>query len=180
MTTRSVSTRYVALLRGVNVGGRTSLPMADLRAVFTDLGFGEVATYIQSGNAVFTSDARVDPEDLGRSLSGALGRDIATMVRTAAEVQAVLDHTPFAHEPATERHVGFLASAPARSVIDGLDLAAFAPEAGAIVGAEVHLHLPNGMGRAKLPVHLGRVLGGPVTYRNWRTVTKLAELAGAG
>ncbi len=175
-----MTTRSVALLRSVNVGGRGSLKMDALRSAFTDLGYGEVSTYIQSGNVVFTSDAPVDAGDLGRALSGALGADLTVMVRTAAELRAVLDGTPFASVPASERHVGFLAGAPAPGALDGLDLASFAPDEAIIVGTEVHLRLPNGMGRAKLPVKLGRALDVAVTYRNWNTVTKLAELAGAG
>jgi uncharacterized protein (DUF1697 family) len=172
-----VTTRHVALLRGVNVGGRTSMKMSALREAFTDLGFGEVATYIQSGNVVFTSDAPVDADELGRVLTEALDRELTVMVRTAAELQAAIDATPFASAPPAERHLGFLATVPDRSTVDGLDLAPFAPETAEVVGSEVHLHLPNGMGRAKLPSYFGRVLGGDVTYRNWNTVTKLAELS---
>ena len=175
-----MSTRYVALLRGVNVGGRTSLKMDALRSAFADLGHHEVATYIQSGNVVFTSDGPVDADDLGGALSGLLDRELTVMVRTAADLRAVIDATPFASMPTAERHVGFLAAAPDRAAVDGLDLAPLAPEAAEIIGTEVHLHLPDGMGRAKLPVHLGRLLGDAVTYRNWNTVSKLAELAGAG
>ena len=80
-----MTTRSVALLRSVNVGGRGSLKMDALRSAFTDLGYGEVSTYIQSGNVVFTSDAPVDAGDLGRALSGVLGADLTVMVRTAAE-----------------------------------------------------------------------------------------------
>lgn len=172
-----MTTRYVALLRGVNVGGRTSLQMSALREAFTALGFGEVSTYIQSGNVVFTSDAPVDADELGRALTEALDRELTVMVRTAAELQAVIDATPFASAPAAERHVAFLATAPDPSTVDGLDLAPFAPETAEVIGSEVHLHLPNGMGRAKLPTYLGRVLGAAVTYRNWNTVTKLAQLS---
>lgn len=173
-------TRYVALLRGVNVGGRTSLKMADLRGAFADLGFGEVTTYIQSGNVVFTSDAPVGADELGRALTAALDRELTVMVRTAAELQAVIDATPFASAPPKERHVAFLATAPDPSTVAGLDVAPFAPETAEVIGSEVHLHLPNGMGRAKLPTYFGRVLGADVTYRNWNTVTKLAELASTG
>lgn len=172
-----MTSRYVALLRSVNVGGRGSLKMDALREAFTGLGYADVVTYIQSGNVVFTSTGPVAADDLGAALSAALGADLTVMLRTGADLAEVLAADPFGSAPRSARHIGFLSSEPPAAVVDGLDLARFAPEEAAILGAEVHLLLPDGMGRAKLPQHLARVLADAVTYRNWNTASKLAELA---
>lgn len=173
-----MTTRSVALLRGVNVGGHGSLKMDALRDAFVALGHHDVRTYIQSGNVVFSSELEVGRVELGAALARELGVELAVVVRTAAELQAVLDADPFPDAPRSARHIGFCDARPREGVLDELDPGRFAPEEAAIVGSEVHLLLPDGMGRAKLPVALGRKLDVAVTYRNWNTVTKLLELCG--
>ena len=172
-----MSVRSVALLRGVNVGGRSSLKMDALRAAFASLGYDDVATYIQSGNVVFTSDRKVGGATLGDALSDELGADLTVVVRTAAELRKVLADDPFPEADRKARHIGFCDAKPGAGALADLDLGSFAPEEVAIVGTEVHLLLPNGMGRAKLPVAVGRKLAVAVTYRNWNTSAKLLEMA---
>jgi uncharacterized protein (DUF1697 family) len=170
----------VALLRAVNVGGR-SLPMADLRTIVEGCGHADVRTYIQSGNVVFTTRAR-DAEKVARTLEAAIveasGLTTDVTVRTGAELADLLDHDPFAGEDPAFRHVIFrIGTGPA--TMPAIDAAAFLPEAVRPYQRELVLHLPNGMGRAKLPLELTRRSKERGTARNWRTVTKLAELAGA-
>jgi len=172
----------IALLRGINVGGSRKLPMADLRAIFAAAGYEDVTTYIQSGNVVFrhpkAAQAKVTAA-LEARIEEATGMAVPVVLRTAAEMAAVVRDAPFEVADPTHLHVAFFAAPPAPEAIGGLDLAAFAPEELVLSGRDLYLHLPNGMGRAKLPQLLGKVMA-TATARNWRTVTTLAELASDG
>jgi uncharacterized protein (DUF1697 family) len=156
--------------------------MATVRDVFVEAGSRDVVTYIQSGNVVFshaaTSTVRLQAE-LQRRLSAIAGFTVPVILRSRAELAKVVAGNPF---PGLEGiHVVFLDERPPRGALDSLDVAAFAPEELVVRGRELYLHLPNGMGRAKLPealVKLGRRAPALVgTARNWRTVEKLLELA---
>jgi len=172
---------FVALLRGINVGGSHTLAMADLRAVIAEAGAGNVATYIQSGNVVFTHEDRSSDKlaaDLARGIETFTGFAVPVVVRTGPELGAVVAANPFPGQEAT-LHVTFLSSDPdpgSLDAVDAVDAAAFSPEEFVLVGRQIYLHLPNGMARTKLPKALD-VFPTPVTTRNWRTVLKLAEIA---
>ncbi len=177
---------HVALLRGINVGGRNKVTMADLRAVVTSLGYTDVATYIQSGNVVLRHPGRSADrlrDDLERRIEAATGWDIAVVVRTAAEWAALVAANPFADADPTTLHVACCRDPPPAGALDELDPTAHAPETCVLIGAQLYLHLPNGMGRATLPVALNTLRPGPgaaplvTTVRNWRTVTTLLDLS---
>ena len=172
------------MLRGVNVGARNRMRMADLEAVFTGLGHTGVVSYIQSGNVVFKSRSK-RPAALARDIEERISRDLGlavrVLLRTHAELVDVVAANPFvaAGAEATRLHVTFLTEEPdaarARAV------AAF--DAGAdelrIAGREVYLHCPAGYGNTKLDNgFFERRLGAIATTRNWNTVTKLVELSG--
>ena len=171
----------VALLRGVNVGGRGSLPMADLRRVATDLGYADVATYIQSGNLVLRTSDSVSKvtNDLASAIAG-LGVKPAVMVRSRSQLAKVVDANPFLRrgEDAASCHVTFMETA-ASGALTPLELARYAPEEVKAVGKELYLFLPGGMGRSKLAADLLRNKKAVGTTRNWRTITKLLEMADA-
>jgi uncharacterized protein (DUF1697 family) len=175
-------TTYVALLRGINVGGRAKVAMADLRALLTGIGLGDVRTYIQSGNAVFQS--RLGAARLRASIEDALARDIGVpakvAVRTAKELSAVVDRNPFVADgadPAT-LYVAFLVDEPDAGVVAGLEPPADG-DTFHVVGREIYLRYPNGYGRTKLTNNtLEKLIGVPATTRNWRVVTALRDLAG--
>jgi uncharacterized protein (DUF1697 family) len=169
--------RYVALLRGVNVGGKAKVSMAELRALFESLGHREVVTYIQSGNIVFTTGRAVTAKRLEAAIAGELGIDTTVVVRTRSELERVVKNNPFPKVDTTKLHVGFMAKKPAAAVVAKIDADRFAPDEFAVRGCDLYLHLPNGMGRSKLPPYLDRQLKIPTTVRNWNTVTKLLELA---
>jgi uncharacterized protein (DUF1697 family) len=175
-----MGTTYVALLRSVNVAGHGSMKMDELRDVVRGLGFGDVSTYIQSGNVIFTSDAPVRAErvaqEIGSAVSSSFGTVTVVALRSRAELERVVRSNPFAHADPATLHVGFLARRPPARAVRELDLGRFDPEQAVVKGTEAYFHLPNGMGRAKLPDHVGRRLDVPMTVRNWRTVTKLVEL----
>ena len=176
-----MSTVWIALLRGVNVGGKHSFPMKSVRELFEAAGHRDVLTYIQSGNVVFESDTGKEADicaDLEPRLAAAAGFAVPVILRSAAAMRKIVRNQPFADVDAAHLHVSFLPAEPPKGSLAQLDLAALAPEDAAVLGRELYLHLPHGMGRAKLPVALGKAAGlREGTMRNWRTVTKLAELS---
>ncbi len=169
---------FVALLRGVNVGGRT-LAMADLRTICTDLGYGEVATYIQSGNVVLRAGA-VGAGDIARDLADAIrdraGMQVAVIVREAHELRAVREANPFADREDERRlYVTFLAG-HARNVEIPAD--AGPPDEFVPGDGVVYVWCAGGYGRTILSNQFfERRLGVSATTRNWRTVSRLAEMA---
>jgi uncharacterized protein (DUF1697 family) len=176
-------TAYVALLRGVNVGGNKKVPMAELRAAATGCGFEDVATYIQSGNVVFTSrqGAKQVASDLHNAILAEIGVDTRVVTRTVAQMQQVVAKNPFLARGVDPKllHVVFLYEASTPK-LDAVDPTVYAPDEIAVVGTEAFISVPNGLGRSKLGTDtIMRKLGLLGTTRNWRTCTTLAEMAGA-
>ena len=177
-------TAFVALLRGVNVGGHNRIAMPDLRAVVESLGHGSVGTYIQSGNVVFSADAGSDAADedrLGGSLRGALtgtlGLDVEVMVRSRASLTRVLSVVPFPVDDPKQVLIAFLAAAPAPEAAATLENVEAAPEEARVIGREAYLRLPNGVGRSILAPLIERRLKVAATGRNLATTrTVLAML----
>ena len=172
---------WIALLRGVNVGGKNLLPMAKLRATLTELGFEGVATYVQSGNVVFRSPVRSGAklqQQISAALEGEFDLTVPVLVLSAKEVKAALDANPFpeASEPKSV-HVSFLFTKPKRPDLDALSELATATEVFHLEGRVFTLHAPDGIGRSKLAAQVERKLGVEATARNLRTVTKLVEMA---
>lgn len=174
-------TTWIALLRGINVGG-TKLAMADLRAAVTAAGGSDVVTYIRSGNAVFAHPARSEASvkrALEAEIASVAGQAVPTMIRSARQWTGVVEANPYEPDEPTHLHVSFFDDPLPADAFAGVDLDALAPETFTVHGREVYLHLPNGMGRSKLAVELGKgAKRAPVgTSRNWNTVQKLAELS---
>lgn len=167
----------VALLRGVNVGGRSSLKMADLRNLAEGCGFDEVETYLQSGNLLFRTP--LSPSKASGALQAALqaetARDVAVATRTAPRLAEVVERCPF--DDTSKVHVAFVVDG-ARPQAPDLDPDAFLPERFEVHGRETYLFLPNGMGRSPLAQALSKgARAADGTVRGWRTVTALAERA---
>ena len=176
-------TRYALLLRGVNVGTKNSLPMADLRAMLTKVGCGDVRTYVQSGNAVF--DTKLGPAETTKAIEGALerymGRPIATALRTQGQMKAIVDANPFAKVATNPAYlcVTFLSREPTQSNMAPLHEQDFKSELFQVAGKEIYTWHPNGQGRSPLAAAIGKLpLRGAVTTRNWNTVLKLLEMLG--
>jgi uncharacterized protein (DUF1697 family) len=174
---------YVALLRGINLGARNKVAMADLRALFAALGATDVATYLQSGNVVFKSTER--RSDLSRAveerLRRDLGVDVKVLLRTRRDLALVVARNPFGARDPASLHATFLAEKPARGRVGTLDPGRSGPDEFRVVGQTVYLHCPNGYGRSKLSnAYFEKQLGVAATTRNWKTVTALAELASPG
>lgn len=175
----------VALLRGVNIGGRR-LNMAALRSRLTEHGCADVETYIQSGNIVLTpphghGGSGVRPEHWFEAVISELaGYPVPVVLRTAGEMAAVVEQSPFPDAGGTNLHVLFFAD-EVPDVFGELDVDAHLPERHAVIGRELYLLLPNGIGRATLPVAIGKVLrrakASEGTARNWNTVLTLQKMA---
>ena len=166
-------TVYVALLRAVNVGGTGKLPMADVRSMCCDLGFASVETYIASGNVVFASrlPAAKVKADLKARLLDYAGKRVGVVVRTAAEMQAVLEAHPFPKAPANYTYAIFLDEPPPR---DAIERATGVKDEEMRLGArEIYVYYASGMGRSKLRIPAAK----SGTARNMNTVAKLAQMA---
>jgi len=177
------SNTYVALLRGINVGGRKTVPMAELRSALTELGLEDVATYIQSGNVVFrgTQGATKLTDGIERCVEETFGLDVRATLRTRDELAAVGNGNPFLERGAdpAKLHVVFLDRKPAAKAVAELDPDRSPPDEFEVRGREIYLYLPNGMGRTKLSGdYFEHRLSVVATARNWRTALKLVELAG--
>jgi uncharacterized protein (DUF1697 family) len=173
---------FVALLRGINVGGRTIIPMAELRSSVSALGLQDVVTYVQSGNVVFRTHGG-GARDLAASIEERVASDfgvgVAVLLRTPSDLRAVAEQNPFLArgEDPSRLHVMFLDREPAAEAATRLDPERSPPEEFALAGREMYLYLPNGAGRSKLTLdYFEKRLGVRATVRNWRTLTKLIEL----
>ena len=175
---------HVALLRGINVGGKNMLPMKDLAAMFTNAGCASVSTYIQSGNVVFEASpalSRRIPTLIERAISDRFGYQVPVVTRSGAELGKIVRANPFLEAGANigTLHVAFLADSPAQAKIKALDPNRSPPDEFAVRGREIYLQCPNGYGRTKLTNgYFDSKLATTSTVRNWRTVVKLLELAG--
>ena len=184
---------HIALLRGINVGGRNKVAMADLRDVVAGLGHTGVATYIQSGNVLFTSD-ETDTEALGNALEEAiaskLGVQPSVIVLSREELARAVRDNPYAGEPNPKLvHAVFFRGPVPASAAEAIDAGQRrAAERGSgkdtaqVVGNTLYLHTPDGFGRSELSLYLLGRPASPVaagTARNWATVTKLLALCDA-
>ncbi|MPZ63418.1 MAG: DUF1697 domain-containing protein [Propionibacteriales bacterium] len=176
-------TTYVALLRGINVGGHNKIGMADLRSMFDTLGYAGARTYLQSGNVVFDAPA-TDPARLAGAIeagiAGDFGLSITVLLRTREDLDRVVANSPFVEREADPKklHVAFLSGVPADERVSAFESPAGENVGFVFDGAEIHLHYPHGYGRTKLThAYLEKRLGVAATARNWRTVFQLLELA---
>jgi uncharacterized protein (DUF1697 family) len=165
-------TRYVALLRAVNVGGRQLL-MSDLKRMAEDLGLGDARTYIASGNLLFTSDAgeKALRGMLEERLGEHLGKPVGVLIRTAAQMTEVAAANPFADQPGNRVMALFLHEKPKADAIEAARNVT--DERLALGEREIYVHYPSGLGRSKLQI----AAAATGTMRNMNTVAKLAELA---
>jgi uncharacterized protein (DUF1697 family) len=173
--------RWAALLKGVNVGGNRKLPMADLRHFLADLGYGDVKTLLASGNAVFDADeADADALEahLQRAAKAQLGLDTAWLLRTHADLTAIVRANPFADAAvAHPSHllVHFHRDPVPLALLDAL--VHDGPETLSALGRELYVDYPDDIGHSKLPQAMARAkFPALVTARNWNSVLKLVEL----
>ena len=190
--TMSSMASHVALLRGINLGGRNKVPMAELREVVTSLGHTGVATYIQSGNVLFStpeSDTTRLASALEEAIAKAFGLAVSVVVLSRDELAGIMDRNPYPDEPKPQYvHVVFLASRPTRDLLDRIKAAESTVAAkgsrDTVTAASeaLFLHTPDGFGTSELAQAVFRIIGPPgqasvmATARNWATCTKLLSL----
>lgn len=173
---------FVALLRGINVGGKNKLPMRDLVAIFEDAGCASVRTYIQSGNVVFTASAGVVKRlarDVAERIATHRGLSVPVVLRTAGEWGEAVDRNPYIKKGADPGllFVAFLADAPAPERLAELDADRSPGDEFVVRGREIYLYLPNGAARTKLTnAYLDSRLQTVSTVRNWRSVLALRDM----
>jgi uncharacterized protein (DUF1697 family) len=186
---------HVALLRGINVGGRNKVAMANLRQVVASLGHADVATYIQSGNVVFSTaetDTAALAEALEQAIAAALGVRVRVVVVSREELAQVMRDNPYSDEPNPKAvHAVFLGAAPGPEVADSVADAQRQAEqkqgtrdTAQVIGRTIFLHTPDGFGRSELAALItsggrGRAGDPAGTARNWATVTKLLAMCDA-
>ena len=168
--------RLVALLRGINLGAKRRVAMADLRALLEEIGYTDVRTVLASGNAVITGPK--SRKKLEEALAERFDMKIDVVLRTMKELQAVVDADPFGDEVTnpTRYFVVFLDAPPAAAKLKPLLEEDFAPDKLAANGSELYAWCPDGMQNSRLMKSLGKPgLAGTATVRNWATVNKLLE-----
>lgn len=174
--------RQIILLRGINLGPRNRIAMPELRELLTAAGYGDVQTYLQSGNVVLSSRARPDrlAAECRRQIAQTFGLDIAVVVRTRDELADVVDRNPLSDVATDPKRyqVSFLASELDQRIVDELVGLATEAERLAVIGRELYAWHPEGVARSRLWTRLaGSGLGVTATARNWTTVTNLLAMA---
>lgn len=175
---------FVALLRGINVGGNKKVSMPLLKMMFKSLGFARVRTYINSGNVVFESNDSAETVEsltvrIEREIEKSFGFPVDVVVRNADDLDRILAANPFAAvgEPADlHLHVGFMRGVPSQTGLDKLAAYVNDQDEFRVIGEEIYVIFRGGMRDSKLGNNLPKI-GVPVTLRNWNTTGKLAELA---
>lgn len=171
---------FVLLLRGVNVGGHNRLPMKDLRVLLEKIGCCDVATYIQSGNAVFSyaGDASKLQHLIAARIADQFSFRPTVMLLSKAAFAKILRDSNFANDELEPKflHVSILQQAAKKADVDKLQALAANGEAFHLTASAFYLRAPKGIGRSKLAASAERILGVPVTSRNWRSLTKIREL----
>ncbi|MEU3888319.1 DUF1697 domain-containing protein [Streptomyces sp. NPDC029041] len=182
-----MTTTYAALLRGINVGGSRKVPMADLRTLLTDLGHDDVRTYLQSGQAVFSSGRGGDEAlaaEIAQALENHFGFGVDVIVRDHAYLEAIAGACPFPAADLEPRqlHVTYFSAPVTPDRFAEIDQDAYLPEEFRLGDRALYLYAPTGLGRSKLAEHLSkpRITKGVIaTTRNWNTVVKLVEMTDA-
>lgn len=174
--------RTLALLRGINVGGKNVLPMEVLRRLFVEAGCLHVETYIQSGNVVFSAPDEVRnglADRVRTAIEAAHGLKVPVVLRSIDQLRAVATGNPYLTQGADEStlHVMFLSNIPDTDSIQTLDPARSPGDSYQIISQDIFIHLPNGVANSKLTnAYFDSRLKTTGTQRNWRTVTKLLEM----
>ncbi len=167
------------MLRGVNVGGKRRVAMAELRDVADGLGYDDVRTYVQSGNVLLRTTAEAGDVEraLVAAISSALDVDVEVLVRTLSELDAVLAARPFDDADPATLHVTFLAEVPTSDAAAALVAPEGIEDELVLIGREVHVRCPGGYGRTKLNnAFIERKLGVPATTRSHKSVVALRDL----
>lgn len=173
----------IALLRGINVGGKNSVPMQELRELLEELGCRDVSTYIQSGNVVFRSDESESSLSLQitSEIQRCFGFEPFVLILEADTFKAITDANPYANDDIDPKflHVNFLASKAVDPDIDRMRELQSKTEQFTLTDHALYFKAPDGIGRSKFAAGAEKLLGVPATGRNWKTVCKLLDMVSA-
>jgi uncharacterized protein (DUF1697 family) len=180
----SAAQAYIAMLRGINVSGKNIVKMEQLRASLAALGFGNVKTYVQSGNVIFEASNET-AASLSRKIEQKIVRDfgfsVPVFLKTAKEMEEAIQRNPFLQAPDIDHsklHITFLSDAPPKTALEQLQPLAVKPEQFRIGVREIYLYCPNGYGQTKLSnTAIERKLSVGATTRNWTTANTLLAMA---
>jgi uncharacterized protein (DUF1697 family) len=173
---------WIALLRGINVGGNNILPMQDLRNLLTDLGYDNVRTYIQSGNCVFQSSIK-DADEIAALIGAAIDKQFGfkpqVFVLSLERLTAVIEANPYPEAIDTPQYLGvfFLARPAENPDLATLEELCAPSEAFTLTDTAFYLHAPDGMGRSKLAAKIEKIVKVSTTARNLRSCLKIAAMA---
>lgn len=175
---------YISILRGINVGGKNKIPMAELKALYEELKFKNITTYIQSGNVVFSTpndNQQVVSKKIEEGVLKRFGFNVPVIMRTTTEMQSVIKTNPFIKNKGTDEtklHITFLAGNPAADNLKKVMEYNYEPDEFTVIGKEVYLFCPGGYGNTKLSNNFFESkLKVGATTRNWKTVNELLKIA---
>ena len=179
--------KYISILRGINVSGQKKIKMVDLTLLYQKLGLSDVITYIQSGNVLFTAmseggDKTAIKTMIEQAIEQQYGFEVPVEIRSVSEFNHLLDRMPFTElnleNDGTKLLFTFLSEVPSSEKVSALEKFVIAPEQLVVDETSVYIHCPNGYGKSKLlNTFIEKKLGVTATTRNWKTVTKLCQLA---
>jgi len=174
---------YISILRGINVSGQKKIQMTDLKALYEDLEFKNITTYIQSGNVIFKANKQRD-KVLAKKIEDAIyakySFKVPVIIRSVEEMKNTIAINPFLKKNINEEklHLTFLAETPDKAKVDSIKNLDYSPDKFIIIGKEIFLYCPNGYGITKLSNNFfENKLRVNATTRNWKTVNKLVEMA---
>ncbi len=171
---------YIALLRGINVGGHKKLKMADLKQMMEGLGFQNVTTYIQSGNVIFSStDEQGVSEKISKEIANRFSYEVPVIVKSRDQISQILKDCPFEEEKKIKSYFMLLASPPKSEFTEAFNEINYLNEEFVVTANCVYIHFGNGIGTSKLNNNFfEKKLEVTATTRNYRTLAKLVELGG--
>ncbi|HNW69117.1 MAG TPA: DUF1697 domain-containing protein [Bacteroidales bacterium] len=177
--------RYISFLRGINVGGHKKILMSELKRCFEELGLKNVATYIQSGNVVFSTDEKIAPGELSKiiehKIAESFGFEVPVIVRTYEQLQQITRKNPFLKNKMVNPekcYVTFLSEQPLQELVNQISKLDFMPDEFLVAGHDVYLHIPDRYSDTKLSNDFfEKKLHVRATSRNWKTINTLVEMA---
>ena len=173
---------FVALFRGINVGGHHSLPMRELVEILENLGLENVRTYIQSGNVVFQSKknhlARLST-DISLAIQDIKGFKPNVLLLTPKDFQSAIEASPYNCDDGKLLHFFFLSETPENPDMESLEALKSETEEYQLINKVFYLHAPDGIGRSKLAAKVEKAMGIPLTARNWNTIRKIRLMVDA-
>jgi uncharacterized protein (DUF1697 family) len=176
---------FISILRGINVSGQKKILMTDLKALYENLKFTDVKTYIQSGNVIFKSNEKLSDLEFAKKIESKIYKNydfqVPVIIRRIDEMKHIISANPFLKEEnidVKKLHITFLSEIPDKENVESIEKIDFSPDKFVIRGKEIYLYIPNSYAETKLSNNFfEKKLKVKATTRNWNTVNKLSEMA---